>query len=383
MAADAEEILLSWGPGESRLALIAEGRLVELVLDRPDLLAGSVFLGRVGEVNARLDAAFVDLGRGDKPGFLPGAAALGLSQGQSLLVQVRADAQGGKGPLLTAEPRGLRDDDRALIEHRSDSLRAPALVWRPHPLVRLLHANPSVTRVRVDDAAAFAEARALLPDRVEWHRDGSVFTLYDVDEAIDAALDPVVPLPGGGRLVIEPTSALTAIDVDSGAGSPAEANRRAVDEIARQMRLRAIGGQIVVDFVSGGGKGSLFKLAGALKRAVAFDPVPTHVFGVTPLGLVELTRERRGPSLAEQMSERPWQPSAATMAFTALRRVLAEVAGRPGLLPGLVVAPEVADALARLPEAMAEAGRRLGVRLAVRAESGRRREDISIEDLRP
>jgi ribonuclease E/ribonuclease G len=433
----ADRILHCWGPGESRMALLAGGRIVELAVIRPDLVAGAVFLGRVVEASAQLDAAFVDIGL-ERPGFLPGGANLG--EGRAVLVQVRADARGGKGCVLTdelalagrwlaytpsrpgvaasrrlppaeadrlasllsrladpdegvtaraaaagchdqdlaAELRQLRDD-WAEIEERRHAARPPALVWRPDPLTRLLADNPGVTEVAVDDAAAFAAAR---------RRFGALVVQQpglagECDEALAAALDPVVPLPGGGRLVIETTAALTAIDVDSGAGHPAEANRQAVEAVAREVRLRNIGGQIVVDFVSGGGKGNLFKLVGALKRAVAADPTPTHVFGISALGLVELTRERRGPSLAETMCERETRLSPIAAALAALRRAVAEAAHRPGRALALAAAPEVAAALARLPGAVAEAESRIGQRLAIRAESGRAREDAVIEERSP
>ncbi|MDA8232708.1 MAG: ribonuclease E/G [Magnetospirillum sp.] len=434
----ADELLYSWGPGESRLVLVEGGRLVECAIARADLVAGAIFLGRVVEVAPHIDAAFVDIGL-ERPGFLPGAA--GRSQGQALLVQVRADAWAAKGALLTADvslagrwlaysplrpglsaSRRLLPDDRdrllalaarlvepdegvvlrtaaatrteaelraeldALradweeIEERRHGAKVPALVWRPDPLIRVLADNPQVERVRIDDAALFAAARKRFGTLVEHHRDGALFEAAGIEDDLAEALAPLVALPGGGRVAIEPTAALTAVDVDSGAGRPADANREAVDAIARQLRLRAVGGQIVVDFISGGGKGALFKLVGALRRALSADPTPTHVFGVTPLGLVELTRERRGPSLADLLTERDTRPSPKAAAFAALRRVLAEAAHRPGRPLALVVAPEVAAALARLPGAVAEAEARLGLPLAVRSEPGRAREDVMVEE---
>jgi len=369
-----DRVLVRWGPGETRLALCQGDRIVELAVARAELVAGAVFLGRVVEVSAALNAAFVDIGAA-RPGFLPGAK--GVSQGQALLVQVRADAQGGKGATLSAE-LSLPDSDRAEIEARQASAKAPALVWRPDPLARALADHPEVTRVVVDDPALYAECR---------HRFGALVTLDAVavaesgfDEAFDAALDPVVALPGGGRLIIEPAAALTAIDVDSGGGKPADANRAAVEEVARQLRLRGIGGQVVIDFIPYGGRGGMFKLAAALKRAVADDPVPTHVFGVSALGLVELTRERHGPSLAELMSQRHTGPGVAAIAYGALRRAVAEAAHRPGRALAVVAAPEVTAFLTAAPQAVAEAEARLGARLAFRAEPGRQRQDVLIEE---
>lgn len=366
-----DEILWSWGPGESRFALLTRGRLTELVIDRPTLHLGSRFLGRVVALDRALNAAFVEIGTGDRPGFLPGAAALGLSEGAAVEVEVRAEARAGKGPLLTplagdlAVPAGTK---------------APALLSRPATLKRLLEAHPEIRRVRVDDPAALAEAKALAPTLAEPYRDGPLFGLYRVEEEIESALAAEVPLAGGGRMTIESTAALTAIDIDSGRGRADEANRKAVTAIARHLRLRGIGGQVVIDFVSVR-RGAPHRLADALKEAVAADPVPTQIFGVSRLGLVELTRERRGLALAELLCERPTLPTAETAALAALRLALSEAACRPGRPLRLVVAPEVAMALARRPEALAEAEARLCRPLPVRADSGRAREDSSIEEI--
>lgn len=365
---DITEIQWSWGPGQSCLALLAGDRLVELVVERPEILAGAVFLGRVASVDRALDAAFVDLGMGARPGFLAGATTLGLSEGDALVVQVRADARGGKGPKLSSD---LRHCPAAIAAGLAE-VRAPALLWRPHVLERLLAAHPGIARIVVDDAVALAEARRLFTT-VERR------PLPEVAEALEDALEPVVVLPSGGRLVIETTAALTAVDVDSGAGRPTDANREAVTAIARQLRLRGIGGQITVDFVSGP-KGTPYKLAAALKRAVVADPVPTHVFGVTPLGMVELTRERRGPSLAELLCRRSVEPTAEALALQALRRLLAEADSRSGAALVLTVALEVEQALTRQADAVVETERRLGRRLVVRSEPGRGREDILIEE---
>ena len=433
----ASEILHAWGPGESRLALVRDGRLVDLAVIRPELLAGAVVLGRVVEVAAKLGAVFVDIGQ-DRPGFLQGVR---LAQGAAVLVQVKADAQGLKGATLTTEavltgrflaytpfrpglavPRKLSEDRRALlierleqlmepgegvvarlhavnadadaleadmaalraqwqaVRHQQKDARAPQVLWRPDPLDRMLADHPGVSRVVVDDDLTFAQIQAKYGALVERHRDGSAFSLYDAEDAFAACLDPVVPLPCGGRVTIQPTAALTAIDVDSGPAQPIEANQQAVSVIARQLRMRNLAGQIVVDFVTAGGKGALMKLMASLKQAVSSDPVATHVIGATPLGLVEMTRERRGPSLAELMVENAAVPTAAAVALRALRQVLAEAAHRPGRALTVVVAPDVAAALAARCAALDEIAARLGRKPAVRAEPGRARDDVTVEE---
>lgn len=339
------EILVSAGPGETRLLLRLDGAPVELIIERPSLLLDCVFRGRVAGIDRGLDAAFVDLGRGDRPGFLPGARALGLSEGAAVVVRVRAEGRGGKGPRLTQQD-GLAAEGEA-----------PALLHRPDPLQRLRTAHPGAELIKDSHA--------------------------EIDEVIEAALSPVVPLPGGARLVIEHTAALTAVDVDSGPLRAAEANAAAVAEIARQLRLRNVGGQVVVDFVSGRDRKPLHRLIDGLKAAVAQDPVPTHVFGLSPLGLVELTRERRGPSLAELLCRRSLASTAETLALAALRRLEAETRARPAARLALRAAPSVLAALARLPEARAEAERRLGRPLTLTEDSARAEDDVLIEDLTP
>lgn len=439
----ATEILYSWGPGENRLALVRDGRLADLVLVRPELLTGAVVLGRVVEVAPKLGAVFIDIGQ-DKPGFLQGKGltqgALVLAQvkadaqggkGATLTTEislsgrclayspfrpglavsrklaeekrerllerlaplvaedegvvVRTHATTAAEGELEAELEALRGRWAAILAAQGQASkgqgRAPAVLWRPDPLLRLLADNPGVSRVLVDDAALLAAVREVFAGPVEQYRDGPLFDLYDIEDAVQAALDPVVPLACGGRVTIEPTAALTAIDVDSGGASAIEANTQAVAVIARQLRLRNIAGQIVVDFVSTGkGKGPVFKLVTALKQAVARDAIATHVIGVTPLGLVELTRERKGPSLAELTQERGCGPNVDAVALAALRQVLVESRARPGRALALVVAPDVASALYYRPSAVAEVEERLGRKLTIRAEAGRGRADVAIED---
>ncbi|MBI3446231.1 MAG: ribonuclease E/G [Magnetospirillum sp.] len=361
------EILVSPGPGEVRYLLLSDGQPLELVIDRPGLLLDSVFRGRVVAIERGLDSAFVDLGQGERPGFLPGAKAGGLSVGDAVSVRVRAEARGGKGPLLT-----LQDGFDAFGE-------APSLLRRSSPLQRLLAANPGISRILVDDAATLAELRPLVPEGVTLERGE---TRSDLDEVLAAALDPVVPLPSGGRLVIETTAALTTMDVDSGSDRPSQANEEAVSVLARQVRLRGLGGQMVVDFVSGKDRKPLYRLAEALKAALAADPIPSHVFGVTALGLVELTRERRAPCLAELLCRRGLELSDDTLALAALRALLAEALARPGLVLGIAAAPQVIAALGRLETERAETERRLGRPLMLRAEPGRGRDDVLIEETR-
>lgn len=126
----------------------------------------------------------------------------------------------------------------------------------------------------------------------------AAFESTGVAEQIATALAREVPLQGGGRLLIEPTAALTAIDVDGGAERALAVNLEAAQEIARQIRLRNLGGIIVVDFIGMAQRRDRQRVVAALRRAVAQDPFPVQVHDTSPLGLVEIGRPRRGASLA-------------------------------------------------------------------------------------
>lgn len=416
-------------PGETRLALTAAGTAVELAVIRAAQSAGGVWLGRV--IKAGGHGAFVDIGA-DRAGWLARTTA---SEGAAVLVQAIADAHADKGAVLTAdvsltgrllalspmrpgvavsrrldaaerqrllevvqplaaagegivvrtgaggaaiaaltaELEGLRARWRA-VEAAARDAKPPALLLPPDPLARLLADTPTIDRLVVDDAEAFAALRRAYPG-VTVTRGAD----FDVDEALEQALSPSVPLPSGGKLTIELTAAAVMVDVDAGGGAIDAANTEAVAVLAWHLRLRNLSGHILVDLIPTKAKDKRARLVEALRRAVADDPTPTHVVGTTPLGMLELTRERRRPSLAEVVMARRLEPSTETLALAALRAVLREAAG-PGW-PHLAVAPEVAAALAHLPQAVAETERRLArpLRIAAVLELARERFDIRME----
>lgn len=136
-----------------------------------------------------------------------------------------------------------------------------------------------------------------------------LFESAGVERAIRTALEPRVALPCGGFLVIETTEALTAVDVNSGNfvasgdGEARRVNHEAAQALARELRLRNIGGIVVVDFIEMSARHEREVLA-ALRSGLAHDPAQTRVSDVSPLGIVEIGRRRRGPSLSEQLEER-------------------------------------------------------------------------------
>ena len=421
-----DEILVSIAPGESRFALLADGVPVEFFIDRGGAHAGDLVLGRIHNVNRGLKAAFVAFGE-PQLGFL--AAPGDLGEGDAALLQVMAPAHGTKGAVLSAAPSlqgellaytparaGLnlsrritdaarREELRTLLAplliageglvvrteagHASDdallgelallrrrwqtvqSLAAkvtpPAFLESSSMLARLLADYPTVRRLRADDHASLAEIKALFPDAL---CDPGVFD-REAGESLEQALEARVPLPGGGALTIEATAALTAIDVDSGGGAPLAANLAAVPEIARQLRLRGLAGHIMIDIIPLKDRQALGRLVSMLRQAVDIDPTPSHVVGVTPLGLIEMTRERRRPTLAEIMlDDKGPQRSGETLGLEGLRVALRTAVERPQAKIALAAAPAVVAALLRNRRALDEMARRLGFALPISAVSG-------------
>jgi ribonuclease E/ribonuclease G len=138
-----------------------------------------------------------------------------------------------------------------------------------------------------------------LLDRVEAHGpDAGLFDAHDLDSALAALAEPRAPLEDGGSLIIEPTEALTAIDVNAGAAANILAvNLAAAKEIARQLVLRHIGGIVVIDFISMSRARDRAQVCEALKAALADDPARSDILPMSAFGLIEMTRERRGPAL--------------------------------------------------------------------------------------
>ena len=380
-------------PNAFLMALVAAGRLVELQIvrrDRPTRVE-SVFLGRLERVMPELDAAFVDIGIG-RSGFLRAEDRAGVDDwpapGAPLLVQVRNDAEGEKGPRVSmnlavtgrylvyhpvgsgvsfsrringesererlrghvedlleggivlrtaaagAGPEVLRADAAQIME-RWEAIRAQAFSAQPPAdlSARIPGERDPITRALRDHGASLEEvildergmARALQDEmdrlgekiRVRWHNGPMpAFDIDDVEGQIDTALAPRIVLESGVEVLFEPGETLTAVDVDSGSAGgrqgraprrPVEVNLEAAPAIAQQLRLRNIAGAVVIDFVTMRSTYDRDKVQAALAEALAEDPVPTQLYGFTRLGHFELTRARRGATLAAQLEalERP------------------------------------------------------------------------------
>jgi ribonuclease G len=187
-----------------------------------------------------------------------------------------------------AKPGRLADQDsllerllRGLIELAPASIAAAErfLLLELERLLATLPTSEPVALIRLDaDQPAFGQT--------------------EVDTALDLALGTEVPLAGGGRLLIQPTAACVAIDVDGGGRAPLDVDLAAATEIARQVRLRNLGGTIIVDFVDLPTRPERQRLEEALRKAFRDDPTPVEIHPVSSLGIVQISRARRGQPLA-------------------------------------------------------------------------------------
>ena len=300
-----------------------------------------------------------------------------VAEGEAILCQVLREAIGAKGPKLTARLPSLSE----IPKERLEGVRPPCRVARgPDPVVSLLRdAAPVVRRVVVDDGPELSRLRAAVPelaDKLEpWLEPAPLFAASGVDEAIDRALAPVVPLPSGGRLTIEETEALVAIDVDTGAAANTSAKSSALAgdleaaaAIGEEIMARDLAGVVVIDFVPLRRATERERVLAALRSALAGDDRQLRIAGWTRLGLVELSRERRGPSLADRLTTsclacgglgRMLSPR--WVAGNALRALLAEARRARSAPSSLAVAPAVlAQLRGPLAAATAEVEGRLG-----------------------
>jgi ribonuclease G len=394
------EILINASTHESRAAVVENGVLQEVFLERPSRrgLISNIYKGRVSRVLPGMQAAFIDIGM-ERTAFLHASdifdarhANTGIeaprtenirslvAEGHEILVQVVKDPLGSKGARLTTyitlpsrflvympQGRGVGVSARIETERERERLRGAvqeglepeenagyivrtAAEDAPHEAVRadmlylrrlwelvrqkglraspgqLVHADlplhlrilrdllrPDVERVLVDQPSAFREMRefaaTFTPDvlpRLELYEERRpIFELHHVEEEIQKALDRKVPLKSGGYLIIDQTEAMTTIDVNTGAfvghrnleETIFRTNLEAAVAIARQLRLRNLGGIIIIDFIDMEEPDHRRQVIQALERALADDHVKTNISSVSPLGLVEMTRKRTRESL--------------------------------------------------------------------------------------
>ena len=213
----------------------------------------------------------------------------------------------------------------AEIERRAAKASRPDLLYRePELAVRVIREefNSDYRGVVIDDPRLYDDVKAYvqafnpeLADRIELYDSAaegiSLFERFHVHEQVHKALDRKVWLPSGGSLIIEHTEALTVIDVNTGKNvgksnleeTVFHNNMEAAEEIAKQLRLRDIGGIIVIDFIDMEVKGNRAKVIEKFRDALARDKTRSQVFDITELGLVEMTRKRIGEGLLTEYSE--------------------------------------------------------------------------------
>ncbi len=339
-------LLVDAAIGETRAVLLNNDRAERLFIEREDGPDPRHCLG--ARVRARLKSrlgglAFLDLGAAPDATVSPGSVKA-HAEGAMLTVEITAAPRRGKGP--SARVLGPASGPPGLIE------AAPDLAARLAAL-------------------ALGVAVEHGPDACD-----------RIDTAVDEALAIETRLPGGGRLTIEPTRALVAVDVDfadaataPGGQAAQRLNRLALAETARRLRLSSLGGLVVIDLIGAALDGEAIR-AGA-KTAFAPDGPGVVIGPVTRFGVLELARPWRETPVRERLLDPDGRPTALTVALDLLRRI--ERAGRadPGGRLIARAAPEVVEAarpyLPRLVE-------RIGARFEIQAELafGRDRADVTM-----
>jgi len=242
-------------------------------------------------------------------------------EGHGLIVRTAAESASAEE--LERDVAGLLEQWVAIeaAARRSDQ---PRLLYRePDLAVRMLREelNGEYRAVVIDDRDLYEQVRDYvgtvspeLADRVEFYDPDTeplpIFERYHIHEQLHKALDRKVWLPSGGSLIIERTEALTVIDVNTGKNVGKTSleetvyrnNLEAAEEVARQLRLRDIGGIIVIDFIDMEIRENRDKVSAALRSALARDKTRTQVFDISELGLVEMTRKRISEGLIESLS---------------------------------------------------------------------------------
>jgi ribonuclease G len=427
------DILVNWSPQETRVAIIENGAVQELHIERAleRGLVGNVYLGKVARVLPGMQSAFIDIGLeraaflhvadlhghpAAKPEGMPAAIEKLVFEGQSLTVQVVKDPIGTKGARLTTQVSiagrllvYLPHDNHIGISQRigshetREALRARmiALAGNPaeggggfilrtnaeeasdqelsddiaylrktwaqirqramsRPVGSLLHQDLSLAErvlrdiasegtqsIRIDSKTQYDSLRAFGDNyapgsvaKLEHYRgERPIFDLYNVDEEIARALARRVDLKSGGYLIIDQTEALTTIDVNTGGFVGArnfdetifKTNLEAAGAISRQLRLRNLGGIIIVDFIDMAREEHQAAVLTEFRKQLSKDRTKVTVSGFTQLGLVEMTRKRTRESLAHMLCEpcptcagRGQVKTARSVCYDVLREILRE-----------------------------------------------------------
>lgn len=348
-------------PGELRIAAFDGATLCDFAIERPGAPdgVGDVLAVRVTRLAPAMAGAFVAL-PGDEPGFMTLPRAASVAQGDIVTAEVTRAAHGGKGKRLAWQP----PMPPGSAPPAGSGVRL--LAAGPGPLLDLAALYPQAPLI-TDHAGLAARLRPLLGARVRLAQpclDDSQLDALDALAAAEAAL------PGGLRARFAQTAALCAIDIDlagavDGAAEATRAhlaaNRAAIPALARQIRLRALGGVIVIDF-AGLASRARAALAPDLQAALQDDPARPRLLGFTAAGLAEIIRPRRRAPLAELLAG----PHAAALA--ALRQMQRAQRARPAARLHLALGVAAHAALAADRVALAELRAALGYLPALRSD---------------
>ena len=443
-----EEILINVSPQETRVAVIENGVLQELHVERHESrgIVGNIYQGKVVRILPGMQAAFMDIDE-QRTAFLHEADIFTpqeielekdktgdqkqlesgheksirnpiqetLHEGQKIIVQVIKDPLGDKGARLTTEltipARHLvylpltdhigvsqrisdpeeRERLRELLKEIVSELGAPGgyivrtvaesvsrdeliedirfltKLWQRiqkrikqsssigivHDDIPLLmrtmrdHVHEGVEKIRIDSAEAVAKTRDFVEDiipeingKIEHYRvERPIFDLFQVEDEINKALEKKVPLKSGGYLIIDQTEAMTTVDVNTGGfvgrrnmeETLFKTNLEAAQALARQLRLRNIGGIIIIDFIDMQDSEHKRQVMRVLEKALSKDRVKTFITEMSSLGLVEVTRKRTRESLGRMLCEpcplckgKGIIKSAETICYTIFREIIRE-----------------------------------------------------------
>jgi len=427
-----EDILINVTPFETRVAVVAQGAVQELHVERTIQRGhvGNIYLGRVVRVLPGMQSAFIDIGleraafmhiadlrenRAERSQGLPQTPIEKLLfEGQTLMVQVVKDPLGSKGARLSTQisvagrmlvyipfdphigisQRIDSEAERAQLRERLAKLVPPdekggfivrtqaegatdeelqadltylRTLWasvqaaaRTQPAPSLLYRDLSLAQRVLRDivgpqtGSILVDSRTTAAELTEWaqtytpsvanritHYSGErpLFDTANVDDEIARALSRRVDLKSGGYLIIDQTEALTTVDVNTGGfvggrsfdDTIFKTNLEAAQAIARQLRLRNLGGIIILDFIDMEDAQHREAVLAELRKALARDRTRVTINGFTQLGLVEMTRKRTRDSLAHQLCEpcptcsgRGNVRTARTVCYEILREILRE-----------------------------------------------------------
>jgi len=425
-----QDILINWTPQETRVAVVENGAVQELHVERAleRGLVGNVYLGKVARVLPGMQSAFIDIGL-ERAAFLHVADLHGappasngtpplpierrVFEGQTLTVQVIKDPIGTKGARLSTQisiagrmlvylpqdnhigisqkigSHELREQLRARMvtlagtdgggfilrtnaedatdQELGDDIAYLRKAWTTirelgfaSPPGTLLHqdlslaervlrdlANDDTHAIRIDSKLQYEHLRgfgtAYTPSALRklehYNGERPIFDLYNIDEEVGRALARRVDLKSGGYLIIDQTEALTTVDVNTGGFVGArnfddtifKTNLEAAGAIARQLRLRNLGGIIIVDFIDMAREEHQAAVLTEFRKQLARDRTKTTLSGFTQLGLVEMTRKRTRESLAHVLCEpcptcqgRGQVKTARSVCYDILREILRE-----------------------------------------------------------